>query len=134
MFGKRKKTALAASSKMENVIGPSASLNGHFKADGGIRVDGIFEGEIETAGNVIISEEAKVIADITAQNVSVAGTVKGNINAIGRLEILATGRVWGDISVSSFLIDEGGFFYGQSTMQGDMEPPLSQATTKVRAE
>jgi len=134
LFRKRKKPVLAASSKIENIIGPSASFNGHLKADGGVRIDGVFEGEIETAGNVIIGERAKVIADITANNVSVAGAVKGNINAIGRLEILATGRVWGDISVSSFLIDEGGFFCGQSAMRGDVEPPLSQAPTKVEDE
>jgi len=131
---RKKKPVLAASSKIENIIGPSASFNGHLKADGGVRIDGVFEGEIETAGNVIISERAKVIADITANNVSVAGAVKGNINAIGRLEILATGRLWGDISVSSFLIDEGGFFCGQSAMKGDLEPPLSQAPTKVEDE
>jgi len=107
------------SEKIENVIGPTANFNGHFKSDGGIRIDGVFEGIVETAGNVIIGEEARVMADITARNVSVAGVVKGNINATGRLEILSTGKVLGDIAVASFLIDEGGIFRGQSVMQGE---------------
>ncbi|MFQ6057488.1 MAG: polymer-forming cytoskeletal protein [Anaerolineae bacterium] len=119
LFGRERE---APSEKIENVIGATANFNGHLKADGGIRIDGVFEGTVETAGNVIVGEGAQVMADITARNVSVAGVVKGNINATGRLEILATGKVWGDIAVASFLIDEGGFFRGQSVMQGEPEP------------
>lgn len=121
LFGRGKEIP---SEKIENVIGPTANFNGHFKADGGIRIDGVFEGIVETAGNVIIGEGARVMADITARNVSVAGVVKGNINATGRLEILSTGKVLGDIAVASFLIDEGGIFRGQSVMQGEGEPLL----------
>ena len=109
--------------RIENVVGPTAQFNGELKCSGGIRVDGVFRGCVETTGNVIIGEAAKVEADIAAHNVSVAGSVKGNIKAAGRLEILSTGQLWGDIEVESFLIDEGGFFNGSSTMRGQMELP-----------
>jgi cytoskeletal protein CcmA (bactofilin family) len=98
-----------------------------------VRIDGLYEGSVETAGNVIIGEGAKVVADITAENVSVSGAVKGSITARGRLEILSTGRVWADIAVTSFLIDEGGFFRGKSIMSSGPEPSLEapQPTGKV---
>lgn len=129
MFGRKERppTQATGSEKIETVIGPTADFNGHLKSDGGVRVDGSFEGLIETAGNVIVGEGAKVLADVSARNVSVAGTVKGNVTASGRLEILTTGRVWGDIHVSSFLIDEGGVFRGQSLMQAGDEPLLIEA-------
>ena len=38
-------------------------------------------GRVETSGNVIIGEAAKVVADISGRNISVAGAVKGNIKA-----------------------------------------------------
>lgn len=119
---------------IESVIGPTSSFNGHLKCEGGIRIDGIFEGTVETKGNVIIGEEAKVMADITAENISVSGAVKGNLTANARLEILSTGRVWGDISVASFLIDEGGFFRGQSIMPGEPEPFLIEAPREPTVE
>ena len=56
-----------------------------------------------------------------------AAKLKGTIKAPGRLEILQTGRVWGDISVASFLIDEGGFFRGQSVMPGEPDMPMLEA-------
>lgn len=119
------------SDRIENIIGPTASFDGDLKCDGGVRIDGVFRGNVETTGNVIIGEAAKVVADITGRNISVAGAVRGNIKASGRLEILSTGQVWGDISVESFLIDEGGFFNGLSTMQGEMEPLLVEEPPEI---
>jgi len=114
----------SAPRSIETVIGPTAHFKGSVTSDSGIRIDGIFEGEVHVAGNLIVGETGKVIADISAQNVSVSGAVKGTIQASGRLEILSTGRVWGDISVAAFLIDEGGFFRGQSIMPGEPDMPM----------
>ncbi len=139
MFGKEKTSGSSlptvavptagggAAAKIETVIGPTANFKGTVQSDGGLRVDGIFEGNIQIAGNLIIGENGKVVADVAAQNVSVAGAFKGTIKAAGRLEILSTGRVWGDISVASFLIDEGGFFRGQSVMPGEPDMPLLES-------
>ena len=122
-----------ASAKIETVIGPTANFKGTVQSDGGLRIDGVFEGGLQIAGNLIIGESGKVIADVTAQNVSVAGALKGTVKASGRLEILSSGRVWGDISVSSFLIDEGGFFRGQSIMPGEPDMPMLEAPASTPA-
>lgn len=141
MFGKEKTATSSASlpsstaapsgggavAKIETVIGPTANFKGAVQSDGGLRIDGVFEGSVQIAGNLIIGESGKVIADVTAQNVSVAGALKGTVKAAGRLEILSSGRVWGDISVASFLIDEGGFFRGQSIMPGEPDMPMLEA-------
>jgi cytoskeletal protein CcmA (bactofilin family) len=119
MFGKGKSHN---ADRIEAVIGPAASFNGHLTCDGSVRIDGLCEGSIETVGNVIIGEGAQVVADITAENVSVSGAVKGSITARGRLEILSTGRVWADLTVTSFLIDDGGFFRGGIVMSSEPEP------------
>ena len=113
-----------ASDRIENVIGPTATFVGELKCDGGVRIDGVFQGSLETMGNVIVGEAAKVVADLVGRNISISGAVKGNITASGRLEILSTGLVWGDIQVASFLIDEGGVFSGKSQMPAEFEPLL----------
>ncbi|HIE39734.1 MAG TPA: polymer-forming cytoskeletal protein [Anaerolineales bacterium] len=110
------------SARIETVIGPNAHFRGEIVSEGGIRVDGLFEGSIETTGNLVIGESAKVIADIKANNVSVSGAVKGNITG-NRVEILETGRVWGDLTINSLLLNEGAYLRGQTTMHADIEPP-----------
>ena len=118
------------SDRIENVIGPTATFIGELKCDGGVRIDGVFQGSVETMGNVIIGETAKVVGDITGRNISVSGAVKGNVKASGRLEILSTGLLWGDIDVASFLIDEGGVFSGRSEMPVEFEPLLITGETQ----
>jgi len=110
--------------KIETIIGPNTNFDGHLTCDGSVRIDGVCEGgRIETVGNVIISPDAMVAADIVARNVSVSGAVTGKIKASNRLEILSTGRVWGDVEVGSFLLDEDGYFRGELVMQEGPEIP-----------
>ena len=114
--------------KIETVIGPNTNFDGHLKCDGSVRIDGVCEGGlIETVGNIIVGAEAMVAADLVARNVSVSGAVTGTIKASGRLEILSTGRVWGDVEVGSFLLDEEGYFRGQLMMREEPELPLQLA-------
>jgi cytoskeletal protein CcmA (bactofilin family) len=92
--------------------------------DGSIRIDGVCEeGVIETLGNIVVGPQAKVAADLIAENVSVSGAVTGSIKASGRLEILSTGKVWGNVDVGSFLLDEEGYFRGNLAMKDEPEPP-----------
>jgi cytoskeletal protein CcmA (bactofilin family) len=125
VFQKEKTQAPPAApvSKIETVVGPNAYFKGELQSDGGVRVDGIFEGFIDITGNLVIGEGAKIIADIKANNISISGAIKGNING-NRVEILETGRVWGDLTINSLLLNEGAYLRGQTTMHGDIEPPL----------
>jgi cytoskeletal protein CcmA (bactofilin family) len=93
--------------------------------DGIVKVDGVYQGSIKTVSNVIISETGRVDAHIEAQNVSVSGQAKGSIEAKGRLEILSTGRVWADVTVTSFLLDDGGKLHGGLKMHGTEPAPES---------
>jgi cytoskeletal protein CcmA (bactofilin family) len=104
---------------IETHIGSTASLTGELKAEGTIRIDGVFEGEIHTAANVIIGPKGKVKADIYARNVLVAGRVMGNINAHERLEIVASGGVRGIVESATFYLEEGAIFQGESRMPRD---------------
>jgi cytoskeletal protein CcmA (bactofilin family) len=111
--------------RIEVVIGPTANFEGDLECDGVVKVEGIYKGRIKTVSNVIISEAARVDAHIEAQNVSVSGQVKGSIVAKGRLEILSTGKVWADATVTSFLLDDGGKLHGGLKMFGTGPEPES---------
>lgn len=121
MLGRNKRPPIE---KIETVIGPNTNFKGRLVCDGSVRIDGICEeGLIETVGNIVVGPQAKVAADLIAENVSVSGAVTGNIKASGRLEILSTGKVWGDVDVGSFLLDEEGYFRGNLAVKEVLEPP-----------
>ncbi len=123
VFGREKRTAPL--DRIEVTVGPTANFKGDLECDGIVRIEGIYQGSIKTASNVIVTERARIDAQIEAENVSVSGQVKGSIVARGRLEILSTGRVWADVTVASFLLDDGGKLHGGLKMLGAEAEPES---------
>jgi cytoskeletal protein CcmA (bactofilin family) len=123
VFGREKRPV--SLDRIEVTVGPTASIHGDLVCDGVVKIDGVYQGSIKTVSNVIISEKGKVDAHVEAQNVSVSGQAKGSIVAKGRLEILSTGRVWADVTVSSFLLDDGGRLHGALRMAGTGPEPAS---------
>jgi cytoskeletal protein CcmA (bactofilin family) len=119
-------TTAAPVSKIETIIGPNAYFRGDIQSDGGVRIDGVFEGTVDITGNLVIGEGAKIVADVSANNISISGAIKGNITG-NRVEILETGRVWGDLTINSLLLNEGAYLRGQTMMHGDIEPPMIEA-------
>jgi cytoskeletal protein CcmA (bactofilin family) len=120
--------------RIEVTVGPTANFNGDLVCDGIVKIDGIYQGSIKTVSNVIISEKARVDANIEAQNISVSGQAKGSMVAKGRLEILSTGRVWADVTVSSFLLDDGGKLHGALQMFGTGPEPKTFDVPTLRHE
>lgn len=119
---------------VETLIGPNSSFNGDLICDGNIRIDGVCEaGLIKTMGNIVIGPEAKVGANLEAENVSVSGTVSGTIKAKGRLEVLSTGVVSGEAHVGSILLDEAASFNGKLDIQSETassEPVTAQMSSE----
>lgn len=113
-----------APDQIEVVLGSRATFDGRLRCDGSIRLEGTVEGGfIETLGNVLITDTGRVMADIKARTVSVAGAYKGVITA-ERVELLEGGRLWGTINVRSFLLDEGAHFQGELLMQSEEGDPM----------
>ena len=76
---------------------------------GGIlRIDGQVKGQINADGDVTLSPQSQVEADIRAQNVSVAGRFKGNISSKGKAHLARGGRIEGNITSKTLVVEEGG--------------------------
>ncbi len=101
---------------INTVLGEDASFKGILHSQRSIRIDGTFEGEINSQGEVFIGAGCTVKANVFAKTVVVAGEIIGNIEAIKGLHILKTGRVYGDISGDQLTIDEGGVYKGKVNM------------------
>lgn len=99
----------------DTVLGTNCTLEGTLKSTANIRLDGTFTGTLEIAGNVLVGETAKINADINARNISIAGAVRGNVRG-NKVQLLRTGRVWGDIRATALTTEEGAFIDGKITM------------------
>jgi cytoskeletal protein CcmA (bactofilin family) len=137
MLGKKKTPPTfdvdTAAVRVTSVIGPGINWKGDLRGKGGVRIEGTVEGEIAIQGLVVIGETGKVTCQtLQAETVIVAGAVKGNIRC-GKLEIRATGRVWGDVVTAALSSEEGAFLRGQVRMEEKVEVPPAEANPEAEA-
>jgi len=98
------------------IVGTGARLEGNVVSAGNLRIDGQVKGQINADGDVVLSAQSQVEADIRSQNVSVAGRFKGNILVKGKAHLARGGRIDGNITSKTLVVEEGGIFHGQSNM------------------
>ena len=116
--GTKREGAATKSDAIENVIGRSCVIRGDLTADGAFRIDGTIEGSVESHASVVVGESGIVRGGVRGTDVVIAGTVQGDVICAGHLEILAKGKVEGDIAAKSMRIETGGVFCGTSRMGG----------------
>lgn len=120
MFSRREEPATvnAPSKTILTIIGKDTEATGRLCGRGSIRVDGKYEGEIETEGDVIIGQSGCVVANVKASNLSISGALHGNASITGKLEILPTGTLIGDAEIGSLVIEEGAMLKGHCEIVG----------------
>ena len=126
--------SVQAVERITSVLGPGVIWHGSINGSGGVRIEGAFEGEIALRGMLVVGETGRVTCEnVRANTVIVAGAVRGNITT-QKLEIRATGRVWGDVVTTAFVTEEGAFLRGQIRMEETVELDLEPAPETTRSE
>ena len=125
--------AIQTVERITSVLGAGIIWQGSLSGSGGVRIEGTFEGQIAIKGLLVVGETGKVTCEqVRAASVIVAGAVKGSITA-QKVEIRASGRVWGDIVTTAFATEEGAFLRGQIRMEDAIDLDAaddSQATAQ----
>ncbi|MGE5544887.1 MAG: bactofilin family protein [Bacillota bacterium] len=112
--GKNKKAPYEG---IETIISEKVLINGDFKSDGSVRIDGGIEGQLDLKGDLVLGEKGSIKGDVIATNILVSGVVEGTILARGRLEITPTGSIKGGVQCKSLIVEEGGIIQGNCKMQ-----------------
>ncbi len=105
--------------RIDTVIGRETKCSGTIEVSGALRIEGQVEGTVCGEGDVTVGEAASVEANIQGRNITIAGRVKGNVEARGRLELMPTAHMEGDIMVAKLMISPGAHFAGKSTMKAE---------------
>lgn len=101
------------------VLGTTTKLFGKLTFTEALKIDGYFEGEIESTGVLFVEEGAHVVADIKAYTVVIAGHVEGNVIAKEKVEMLETCKLVGNVKTRKLRISDGVSFEGKCEMIKD---------------
>lgn len=103
-------------------LGKDVHFKGTITYQGTMRIDGSFDGEIQTDGVVLVGEGAELIANVTAGTIVSKGTICGDIRAKEKLVLRAQSVIVGDITAPILSIEEGAQVDGNLQMgQGARE-------------
>ncbi len=103
------------------VIDQGCEFEGKLCFYGTVRIGGVFRGEIYTPDVLVISEGARVEAQIDAGAIIISGEVQGTLHARHRVEIHKPAIFRGEILTPSLSVDEGVIFEGSSRMSSSPE-------------
>ncbi len=103
----------------EKILDVDATMQGTltFRDPVNLRINGSFEGTLDTKGNLTIGEQAVVRANIKGEEIVVAGRVYGDIAAERQLSLLPPASVTGNITTPRLRVVEGAFLDGECRMQ-----------------
>jgi cytoskeletal protein CcmA (bactofilin family) len=105
--------------KIVTTLGRETVFNGVMNFKESLKIDGKFDGKIDSVGFLYIEDGAEVVADIKARSIVVGGVVRGNIVATDSLEMLDSGKVFGNVRTSRLRIADGVVFEGKCEMIKD---------------
>ena len=121
MFSKNQTTTPSAKG-IETIIGPSVKVEGDFKGEGDLVIEGVLIGALQTKNNLKIGKNAIIEASIKANNAFISGKVKGNILVKGKVEITGTAVILGNIKAQIISIESG------ALIKGELDMPVGNIT------
>jgi cytoskeletal protein CcmA (bactofilin family) len=95
-------------------IGRGVRIEGKVTSAEDLVIDGEVEGSIELSDHSLsIGPAGSVRADLSARRITISGSVTGNIKALERVDLHATGSVTGDITAPRFVMADGSTVAGK---------------------
>jgi cytoskeletal protein CcmA (bactofilin family) len=110
MFGKK------APPPIKSLIAQGSRIEGNLMFTDGLRVDGEIAGNVtantDTNSMLVISEQAQVVGEVSADHVIINGSVKGPVHARELLELQPKARIEGDVHYRALEMHQGAVISG----------------------
>jgi cytoskeletal protein CcmA (bactofilin family) len=108
--------------RVSTSLGKETSFSGTMRFEKSLRIEGRFQGKIVSQGGLYIEQGAEIDADIEVGSAVIAGTVRGNVFARDKVELLGTARLYGDVRTTKLKIADGVVFEGKCEMIKEAAP------------
>ncbi len=101
-----------SSAVIETVIGPKSSFKGSVKTDKPIRIEGRYEGSIESGDKVLISETGYFKGTLACRELELLGEAEGTVSCLELFKFAVSGKFKGDAVAANVDIKPGSRYDG----------------------
>ena len=93
-------------------ISAGTVIKGEILSPTDIRIDGTFEGRVQSKGRVVVGESAVIKGDVVCENIDLWGKVEGNIFVKDTLSLMDGCVVTGNLHIRRLAVELGATFNG----------------------
>jgi cytoskeletal protein CcmA (bactofilin family) len=127
MFGRRKQS----STRIDTLLGKSATLNGDLEFSGGLHLDGRVNGNVRSnasdGGALSVSESGFIEGTVEVTSIIMNGTVNGDMHARERLVLGGKARVNGNVHYGVIEMAPGAVITGKLIPLGESQGDAARA-------
>ena len=102
-------------------ISAGTVIKGEIVSPYDIRIDGTFEGKVQSKGRVVVGESAHIKGDIICENIDLWGKVDGGVFVKDTLALKEGCVVNGNLHIKRLSVELGATFNGNCKMISDSE-------------
>ncbi|HON54683.1 MAG TPA: polymer-forming cytoskeletal protein [Bacteroidales bacterium] len=99
-----------------NRISVGTEFRGKLISSCDIRIDGYFEGDLNTTGKLVIGESGKLIGNVISRSCDIWGTLQGKVVVRETFGLKKSGSITGNLFCQRIFIEDGGLFNGSCKM------------------
>jgi len=114
----------------ETIIGQSVKVDGNFKSEGNIIVEGVVNGSLKTTSSLTIGQNAKIKAEVEAKNLFLEGEIKGNVKVFEKTVLKNKSKIIGNLETVALVVEEGAILNGKCMMLPEQILPEVKKSTK----
>lgn len=107
-----------AKDEINAFLGVGTTYRGRLDFTGSVRIDGVFEGEIESEGTLVVGREAVITGQVRVGQLVLGGTLSGEATMAQRALLHKTARFTGTLTTPALSVEEGAQVDGQVCMCG----------------
>ncbi len=111
-----------AKEEINAFLGTGTSYQGKLIFQGSVRIDGEFNGEIQSEGTLVVGKEAKVKGTIAVGQLVQSGCIEGDVQAKEKAVLYKDADFYGTLQAPIMVVEEGAKVKGQINMEGNDSP------------
>jgi len=131
MFAEKKQITVEPE---RNVMGKATEIKGNIISNGDFRIDGKVEGNITTAGKLILGREGVIKGIVNCGNADFEGKFTGKLYCTGTLSLKSTAEIEGEVYLEKLSIEPGAVFNAICSMKGVKSLKSTDDTTQSESQ
>ena len=115
-------------------MGKATEIKGNIISNGDFRIDGKVEGNITTAGKLILGREGVIKGIVNCGNADFEGKFTGKLYCTGTLSLKSTAEIEGEVYLEKLSIEPGAVFNAICSMKGVKSLKSTDDTTQSESQ